>query len=672
MSNLISSPPFLDKTANILSSPNSSIISIDHETQSNTTSTTNSLNLSSNKIINTSLAFKPEEVAAITRSHSRHHTIRGQSPPFSPTTPIHFNHQSKLKSIPISIPPTLRRPHLNQSISSLLISSTSDNQIGKSLELDDQLDWDQRTGRHELLTIKDHSIHDQTGGRDRWGNRWGMEGHVLSPVISERTEPTHSTSICSTISSQPSSLSKLISHNSLLQKIQTNDQQQTNLAPLVNSKTNQLHESIGFSSSKPFMNLKEQEEEIIRSTSRRSYSKTENLKRDLELSKRQTNKRIEKDKREKMVLKRDIILKEILKSPGDHKLIKSLGKLYLDSCNSLSGIKLSIHFLEQSIQLDNRDSDTWIELGKAWEKLYHEYPTEDQKEREQRLTNSSLGYRKSISLNPTSIQNRLLYSNYLSKLNKFREGALILQDAIEISNQDGKLWYELGRMMKNWGTSESIDKFERLRLSIEAFNKALELSPHDLYIKDALMDAKKVFELEVLEQEKRKQNDDVQVVKNHFGFKKLTSDMLVIPDFESLRHRQRNQTVQLDPNNKEFKDNHQNIQNLKQNESEPHKTVSPILKPLESDLDQKISPKSFSSSNKGKQREEVRSEERPDKSNRIDLLRENEIEKILLESNVTKNQQRSGEEIGIDQVITSPKKVNESIFELPMNLSTCT
>ncbi|KAI8447037.1 hypothetical protein BY996DRAFT_1131003 [Phakopsora pachyrhizi] len=138
---------------------------------------------------------------------------RGLSPPFSPTTPSVtqttptriFNLASSVpRPPPISINPTLRRSsptitsNNNPAVSNqrtkpnIPSHSTSLSSTLTELELLERLDWDLRTGRNDQLSIRrdsDGSILTD-GVRDRWGNRWSLENHVLSPVISERTEPS--------------------------------------------------------------------------------------------------------------------------------------------------------------------------------------------------------------------------------------------------------------------------------------------------------------------------------------------------------------------------------------------------------------------------------------------------------------------------------------------------
>lgn len=148
-------------------------------------------------------------------------------------------------------------------------------------------------------------------------------------------------------------------------------------------------------------------------------------------------------------------------------------------------------------------------LGRAWSLLLS-HPTPNKAEREQRLSNSSLGYRKAIIIATAAATGqkmtleacrsvnkfRLAYQDYLERLGRYREAALILQEALELDREDARCWWELGRMMKAWallgnedndraGLSDSrpstIDRVERMRHACEAYDRACELEPkHEL------------------------------------------------------------------------------------------------------------------------------------------------------------------------------------------------
>ncbi|MBW0483986.1 hypothetical protein O181_023701 [Austropuccinia psidii MF-1] len=714
------------------------------------------------------------------------------------SSPYQNSHTPKpiKKPPPISITPTLRKyGHQQPSISEILLSSLSTssrfkdsnttksqhqhdlfNQAGKELEIEERLAWELRTGRNDTLSMKfknsnqlpmksftnngdddeiDQSTHSQAfegihyaiggngGGRDRWGNRWGLENHVLSPVISERTEPTHTSvsspstptlssttnpslysprsptstnnSTTATTTSSYHNLSqtsnpkqvlmskkkkKMRPPNSVVSQPATsalpspkNSHMSTTIsvvnvsdmlaktpvpsnrsfpclpepisttsdtAPCANfdgsagdtssgsfvsadvsldpslkpSQTTPGHypqsipsistatftsatshnfdqtESRNFPvrsrsrtdrrasisphlpmfpqqqekvyddhsnlnksfASKLARNLNQQiqsaechssfqhgRETLQNSQTKSSYSKDlDHLKkkekkkdmvrqRDLEFSNRQLMKRLEKERRDKMIETRDLIVRKLLETPNDANLVKELGKLYLNNHCELSSfpstgltatteatsikdsifhsnfhsqdwlnfhpthscsrsepsLKLSIHYLEQSIQLNNRDPETWLYLGKAWALLLA-YPTSLSTEREQRLSNASLGFKKAIMISSTTLNRssspkskirqtnryRLAYANHLESLKKYREAAEILQEALEKDQSDAICWRELGRMMELWAFEEEDfqlfatgvskeERLERMRHSCEAYRKAVELEPEN-------------------------------------------------------------------------------------------------------------------------------------------------------------------------------------------------
>ncbi|KAA1085759.1 hypothetical protein PGT21_018378 [Puccinia graminis f. sp. tritici] len=222
-----------------------------------------------------------------------------------------------------------------------------------------------------------------------------------------------------------------------------------------------------------------------------------------------------------------------MENPNDAKLVRDLGKLYLRfnepdqndtrqgnvsrrignsraSPRSEPSLKLAIHYLEQSIQIDTRDPLTWLFLGRAWSLLLV-YPTENENEREQRLSNSSLAFRKAIhissNLTGSNLQNirqtnrfRLAYAEHLEGLNKYQEAASVLQDALGIDETDVECWWELGRMMELWALDQEaqspttkLERVERMRRACEAFKKATELEPEDMILRQGNLDGEKAL-----------------------------------------------------------------------------------------------------------------------------------------------------------------------------------
>lgn len=472
--------------------------------------------------------------------------------------------------------------------------------------------------------------------RDRWGNRWGIENHVLSPVISERTEPTHTSvsspistasistglSLCSSYpprsqqqtpqaldqaSQKPSSNSHPMpghypstDHSSLSNSI--HDRSPSNQTTVSHSTfstgshssstqpvyhragsqpypiNHSAHESIPpphpissqtTSSNQPtFVSANDHSDPSLsshptplssgRSKNSSQPSPTEtnthhqhainilkhqrlkiqnlNRQRDLEVAKRQIAKRIEKERRDQMIIKRDEIVAKLVENPNDSVLVRDLGKLYLEfsepdrneeqqrqagdstktknrnkATKSEPSLKLAIHYLEQSIQLDNRDPLSWFYLGRAWSLLLA-FPVEHVNEREQRLSNSSLAFRKAIIIsshlsdsNYPNIQRtnrfRVAYAKHLQGLHRYQESASVLQDALESDENDVECWWELGRVMEMWALdsqSEDVatqqERVERMKHSCEAYHKAADLEPDDVMINQSRLDGEKVLE----------------------------------------------------------------------------------------------------------------------------------------------------------------------------------
>jgi len=449
---------------------------------------------------------------------------------------------------------------------------------GRRLELEERSDWDSRTGRSDALAMRLNPNSPglpflRDGGRDRWGNRWGIENHVLSPVISERTEPTHTSvsspsstgsistnlSLATTCSSQPTpqqqeTPSKMPPHhspsknphrfhviNSLSPSDQTTTSHSITSTQSEQSPIHHMHHSRTVSQPDPHTSPTENHSAHTHhqhaiSLLKRKKIKTHisNRQRDLDVANRQISKRIEKERRDQMIRARDEIVAKLMENPSDAKLVRDLGKLYLRfnepdqndrqsnssrvlknnkaTPRSEPSLKLAIHYLEQSIQIDNRDALSWLFLGRAWSLLLA-YPTEHQNEREQRLLNSSLAFRKAIHIssniaNP-SLQNiqqtnrfRLAYAEHLESLHQYKDAASVLQDGLGIDGTDVECWWELGRVMELWSlddvesqpTVTKQERVERMRCACEAYKKATELEPDDAIIRQGRSDGEKTLQ----------------------------------------------------------------------------------------------------------------------------------------------------------------------------------
>ncbi|WAQ93137.1 hypothetical protein PtA15_18A195 [Puccinia triticina] len=273
---------------------------------------------------------------------------------------------------------------------------------------------------------------------------------------------------------------------------------------------------------------------------------------------------------------RDEIVAQLMDNPNDAKLVRDLGKLYLRfnepsqndkqshparrighasaAPRSEPSLKLAIHYLEQSIQIDNRDPLTWLLLGRAWSLLLA-YPTEHESEREQRLSNSSLAFRKAIHIS----------SNLTApRLRQYKEAASVLQDALGTDQADVESWWELGRMMELWALDEEPqspttkqERVERMRHGCEAFKKATELKPDDVMLRQGCLDGEKALqklmaELQAEEEKSLRAEEDVKLAAERMralnlspvtnkpatthtssvsALRKLVSELQEIPEF---------------------------------------------------------------------------------------------------------------------------------------------
>ncbi|KAH9453494.1 hypothetical protein Pst134EA_024363 [Puccinia striiformis f. sp. tritici] len=404
------------------------------------------------------------------------------SPPFAACSPVGSTGKKKaIKPPPISMIPSLRNHQAQpMSISSILNPNQESNSAGRRLESEERTDWNTRTGRVDSLAIRFDSPFlggstSTSAGCDRFGNRFGIESHLLSPVISERTERT------------------------------------------------------------------------ITSTMTTSWKE-----KDMENAKRQINKRNQKVKRDQMIKARDQIVHKLIENPNDPKLVRDLGKLYLrfnepnnqqDTAKSEPSLKLAIHYLEQSIQIDNRDPLTWLFLGRAWSLLLR-YPSEEAKEVSQRISNSSLAFRKAIHISTSTTNNirqsnrfRLAYVEHLEELSNYNEAASVLQDGLTEDENDIECWWELGRMMEKWTSPDLGERIQRLEHACLAYQKASVLQPDDHAIRLSLIDAQRTLESLKSEQDHDNKQDPstIQIPSNTSisDLKKLVSDLPEIPEFNN-------------------------------------------------------------------------------------------------------------------------------------------
>lgn len=204
---------------------------------------------------------------------------------------------------------------------------------------------------------------------------------------------------------------------------------------------------------------------------------------------------------------------------------------------------------------DNRDPLTWLFLGRAWSLLLR-YPSQEVHEQNQRISNSSLAFRKAIHISTTISQNskqsnrfRLAYVEHLEELSKFNEAISVLQDGLNEDENDIECWWELGRMMEKWSTSSSSnnnldERIQKLEHACLAYQKAISLQPDDINIQSCLIDAKHT--LDSLKKSDQKLSSSSSIPENTSSIsdlKKSISNLPEIPEFN--QNKNNNQSVEL-------------------------------------------------------------------------------------------------------------------------------
>ncbi|POW15540.1 hypothetical protein PSTT_02097 [Puccinia striiformis] len=405
------------------------------------------------------------------------------SPPFAACSPVGSTGKKKaIKPPPISMIPSLRNHQAQpMSISSILNPNQESNSAGRRLESEERTDWN--TGLEEWTVWPSDSI-----------LPFSVVVVLLLVAIDSGID-LESNLICSV--------------------------QMYALKNIIKS---------------------ERTERTITSTMTTSWKE-----KDMENAKRQINKR-----NQKMIKARDQIVHKLIENPNDPKLVRDLGKLYLrfnepnnqqDTAKSEPSLKLAIHYLEQSIQIDNRDPLTWLFLGRAWSLLLR-YPSEEAKEVSQRISNSSLAFRKAIHISTSTTNNirqsnrfRLAYVEHLEELSNYNEAASVLQDGLTEDENDIECWWELGRMMEKWTSPDLGERIQRLEHACLAYQKASVLQPDDHAIRLSLIDAQRTLESLKSEQDHDNKQDPstIQIPSNTSisDLKKLVSDLPEIPEFNN-------------------------------------------------------------------------------------------------------------------------------------------
>ncbi|KAG0149559.1 hypothetical protein CROQUDRAFT_713847 [Cronartium quercuum f. sp. fusiforme G11] len=361
---------------------------------------------------------------------------------------------------PISIPTHARKP--------LPMDMLNRNEI---------LEWKLKTGIDDrfALSLKgyNHNINDNNnkrviglggedrkGLKDRWGNNWGLESHLLSP-LSERTERSLTTvASCLSLSTKPS-LHSLRSIESNHKRIVGINQRMNEIGiknNLMMIKSNSSVVNNNNNNNNPIM--ESLEEKIKRKELKRLKREKRKLNekiRNENLIEKLERRRKEKEKKEKFLEQKQIILQQLQIDSDNPKLVRDLGILYL-SCNAgIAGVKLAIRHLETSLQMNSNDPLAWSSLGKAWAELYKISESDDNKgfkteeteeERSQQNHNATIGLRKAI-LNSRTIKEAIKYkiewAHYLEKFGKWKESLGVLSEVISNEGKKNFIgWSALG------------------------------------------------------------------------------------------------------------------------------------------------------------------------------------------------------------------------------------
>ncbi|KAA1085820.1 hypothetical protein PGT21_020670 [Puccinia graminis f. sp. tritici] len=354
---------------------------------------------------------------------------------------------------------------------------------------------------------------ERRGIKDRWGNSWGLESHVLSP-LSERTERSLTTVgslvSLSTRKSTHSLRSLDSTSNSLAQRLEQADTSSVRLMKLGSSlvptgvirtgastsSSNQMARSMScplnridsptkssplnkseFHGSKepPHLLLEEKmkrKEERRIKREKREKRRAEELKSSESLAQKQERRRQEKKRKEEFLEKKQQILLRLQEDGENPQLVRDLGILYLTSNVGIAGLKLAIRHLETSLQINDTDALAWSSLGKAWSKLHGvpeaelaKLPDPRETTKSQQAHNATIGLRKAIINSRThadALKYKVEWARYLEKLGRWRDSLGVIG---EIIKNEGKLqpkcWAGLGfvglRLVFGWAPLENLE-----------------------------------------------------------------------------------------------------------------------------------------------------------------------------------------------------------------------
>ncbi|KAH9445005.1 hypothetical protein Pst134EB_025257 [Puccinia striiformis f. sp. tritici] len=354
---------------------------------------------------------------------------------------------------------------------------------------------------------------ERRGIKDRWGNSWGLESHVLSP-LSERTERSLTTvgslMSLSTKKSTHSLRSLDSTSNSLVQRLEQADTSSVRMMKLgssliptgvirtgpSNSTSNQMSRSVScplnridsptkssplgkseFHNSKdpPHLLLEEKmkrKEERRLKREKRDKRRAEEIKSSESLAQKQERRRQEKKRKEEFLEKKHQILLRLQEDGENPQLVRDLGILYLTSNVGIAGLKLAIRHLETSLQMNDTDALAWSSLGKAWSQLHGvpeaelaRLPDARETNKSQQAHNATIGLRKAIINSRThadALKYKVEWARYLEKLGRWRDSLGVIGEVIK---NEGKLqpkcWAALGfvglRLVFGWAPLENLE-----------------------------------------------------------------------------------------------------------------------------------------------------------------------------------------------------------------------
>ncbi|OAV94372.1 hypothetical protein, variant [Puccinia triticina 1-1 BBBD Race 1] len=387
---------------------------------------------------------------------------------------------------PLSVPASARRP--------------GPTDVLHRLEMEE---WRSQTGVDDRLalvlpartaaTASDPAAGEERRGiKDRWGNSWGLESHVLSP-LSERTERSLTTvgSLVS-LSTKKSTHSLDSTSNSLAQRLEQADTATNarmvlsklgpSAAPMTRSVSSPLassplvREFLGAKDPQPHLLL---EEKRKRREERRVRREGQEMRRAIErgqaegLARKQERRRQEKKRKEEFLEKKQLILQRLAEDGENAHLVRDLGLLYLRANVGVAGIKLAIRHLETSLQMDEGDALAWSSLGQAWLAL-HAVPEAELAKlgpdgrdttKGQQMHNATIGLRKAIINSRTAEDARtykLHWARYLEKQGRWRDSLGVLGELIKHEGKHSPAcWAALGfvgqRLVVGWPPLAALD-----------------------------------------------------------------------------------------------------------------------------------------------------------------------------------------------------------------------